>query len=81
VKGLAPLMPISTFSKTIIILQALHPLDWSLPCSNSLMEFKLKAYLDFSLDMFKSTFIYSTHLLVGRPLGMAFKHLQDVFDP
>jgi hypothetical protein len=33
-----------------------------LPCSYSLMEFQLEADLDFSLDMFKTTFIHLVHL-------------------
>jgi hypothetical protein len=41
-KALAPLVPTLASSKTIIVLQAFHPLDLSLPCSNSLMEFKQK---------------------------------------
>jgi uncharacterized protein (DUF486 family) len=30
--------------------------------------------------MFKLTFIYVAHLLVGGPSNMVFKHLWDVFD-
>lgn len=61
--------------ETIIALQAFDPSNSSLPCSNSLMEFQLKADLDFSLDMFKSAFIHSIHLLARGPLGMVFEHL------
>jgi hypothetical protein len=64
-RAFALLTPTLASSKTIIVLQVFHPLDLSLPCSNSLMEFKLKADLDFSLDMFMLTFIHSIHLLVG----------------
>jgi len=45
------------------------------------MEFQPEADLDFSLDMFKSTFIHSIHFLVGRPLGTIFEHLRNIFDP
>jgi hypothetical protein len=44
------------------------------------MEFQLQTYLDFSLNIFRSTFIHSIQLLVGGPLGMVFEHLWDLFD-
>ncbi len=71
----------STSSKNINTLQAFHCLDLSLHYSNSLMEFQLEADLDFSLNMFKSTFIHLVHLLVGMPLGTIFEHLRNIFDP
>jgi hypothetical protein len=37
--------------------------------------------LDFFLNMFKSAFIHSIHLLAKGPLGMVFKHLQSISDP
>jgi hypothetical protein len=45
------------------------------------MELELKVDFIFSLDIFRSTFVHSTHLLVGGPLGMVLEHLQDLFDP
>jgi hypothetical protein len=71
----------SASSKTITTLQAFHRLDLSLHYSISLMEFQPEADLDFSLDMFKSTFIHSVHLLVGRPSCTIFEHLRNIFDP
>jgi hypothetical protein len=41
----------------------------------------VKTYLDFSLDMFRLTFIHLTYLTGGRPSNMVFKHLQDLFNP
>jgi hypothetical protein len=41
----------------------------------------LETYLDFSLNIFKSTFIHSTQLSASGPLGMVFEHLWDLFDP
>jgi hypothetical protein len=49
-------------------LQVLHPLDSSLPCSDSLIEFQPKVDLDFSLNMFKLVFIHLVHLLTRRHL-------------
>jgi hypothetical protein len=80
-KALTSSMPVSTFLETIIILQVFHPLDLSLFCLYFLMEFQLNIDLDFSLNMFMSTFIHSAHLLIGGPLGMVFEHLQDIFGP
>lgn len=37
-------------------------------------------YLDFSLDMFKSTIIHLIHLAGERPSNMVFKHLRDLFN-
>jgi hypothetical protein len=45
------------------------------------MEFQLEVELDFSLDMFKLTFIHLAHLSVGRPLAIVFEHFWDIFDP
>ncbi len=55
-------------------------LDSSLPCSYSLMEFQPKVDLDFSLDMFKTTFIHLAHLLASGLSGMVLEHLWDIFD-
>ncbi len=60
--ALTPLaLPLASL-KVIAYLWAFHFLDSSLPCSYSLMEFQLEADLDFSLDMFKTTFIHLVHL-------------------
>jgi hypothetical protein len=40
-----------------------------------------KSGFGFFLDLFKSTFIYSTNLLINDPSGKIFKHLQNLFDP
>ncbi len=80
-KAFASLVPILTFLETIIILQLFHPLDLLLPCLDFLMEFQPEIDLDFSLNMFTSTFIHLTHLLVGGPSSMVFEHLQYIFDP
>jgi len=44
------------------------------------MEFQPKGDLNFSLDMFRLTFIHLIHLSVRRPLGIIFENLCDVFD-
>lgn len=44
------------------------------------MKFQLEVDLDFSLGMFKLTFIHSIHLSTKEPLSMIFKHLWDLFD-
>ncbi len=46
-----------------------------LRCSYSLMEFQPEVDLDFSLDMFKTTFIHLVHLLASGLSGMVFEHL------
>lgn len=56
-------------------------MDSSLSCSDSLMEFYLEVDLDFSLNMFRSAFIHSTHLSTKGPLGMIFQHFWNIFDP
>ncbi len=77
VKAFTPFAPPLAFLKTIGFLSALHPLDSSLLCSNSLMEFQPKANLDFFLYAFKSTFIHSIHLSTSEPSNMVFEHFQD----
>jgi hypothetical protein len=32
------------------------------------------------MDFFRLTFLHMSHLLVGGPFGMVFKHLKDFFD-
>jgi hypothetical protein len=43
-------------------------------------EILAKSGFGLFLDLFKLTFIHSTHLLVNDPLGKVFEHLQDLFD-
>jgi hypothetical protein len=43
------------------------------------MEFELE--MDFSLNMFRSAFIHSTHLSTRGLSSMVFEHLWDLFDP
>jgi hypothetical protein len=44
------------------------------------MEFQLEVDLDFSFDMFKTTFMHLAHLLISGLSGMVFEHLQNLFD-
>lgn len=62
-------------SKTIVSLQDFHFFGFILPCLNYVMEFQLQTYLEFSLNIFKLTFIHSIQLLASGPLGMVFEHL------
>jgi hypothetical protein len=39
-----------------------------------------RSSLDFSLVMFKTTFIHLAHLLVSGLSSMVFEHLQNLFD-
>lgn len=43
------------------------------------MEFQLEANLDFSLNMFRSTFIHLVHFLTERFSSMKFEHFQYLF--
>jgi hypothetical protein len=52
----------------------------SSPCLDSLLDFQLDSDLEVSLDSFRSTFIWSLHLLIGGFPSMVFEHLQDLFD-
>jgi hypothetical protein len=45
------------------------------------MEFQLETNLNFSLNIFRSTFIHSTHLSTKITLSMVFEHLQNTFEP
>ncbi len=80
VKALAPLGVMLVSSKTITTLQAFHPSNLSMPCLDSLMDFKPKIELDFLKIMFRSTFIHSTHLLARMFSCMVFEHLRHLFD-
>jgi hypothetical protein len=44
------------------------------------MEFQLEIDLEFTLNMFKSKFIHSTHLSIIKPLNMVFEHLWNLFN-
>jgi hypothetical protein len=61
-------------------INAFQPLDLPIPCSNSLMKIQLDMDLELPLDSFESTLIRFPHLSIYGPLGMNFKHLQDLFD-
>lgn len=44
------------------------------------MKIQLDMDLELPLDSFESTLIRFPHLSIYGPLGMNFKHLQDLFD-
>lgn len=73
-RALAPLASALISSKTISALQVFHPLNFSSPCLDSLLDSQLESNLEFSLYSFKSTFIRLSHLLVGGFSSMVFKH-------
>jgi hypothetical protein len=76
-EGFTPFAPPLAFLETIGFLLSFHPLDSSLLCLNSLVQFQLKENLDFKKNAFRSTFIHLTHLSTSGPSNMVFKHLQD----
>jgi hypothetical protein len=75
VRALTPLASTSASLEIIFALQAFHPSNLSLSCLDFLMEFQPNTNLEFSLYMFKSAFIHSSHLLAREPSNMVFEQL------
>jgi len=69
-----------TSFKTISTFQMFQPPHLSFPCQGSLLDFQPNSNLEFTLDSFKSTFIWSSHLSINDFSCMVFEHLQDLFD-
>jgi hypothetical protein len=69
-----------TSSKTISVLQTFQPPNLSFPCQGFLLDVQPNLNLEFTLDSFKSTFIWSSHLLVSGFSCIVFEHLQNLFD-
>jgi hypothetical protein len=60
--------------ETINVLLALHLLNTNFPYSDSLLDFQPNSNLELFVDIFRSTFLCISHLLIGGPLSMVFKH-------